>query len=65
MSREKNENNLTREDLSRSINGAVYIKNQSDVKDYILNNAKKGDVVIWVGCCDIYKAFKMIIFFKY
>ncbi len=64
-SREKNENNLTGEDLSRSINGAVYIKNQSDVKDYILNNAKKGDVVITMGCGDIYKAAKMIVFGKY
>lgn len=64
-SREKEQKNFTGKNLSDSIKNSVYIENQFDVKDYILKNAQEGDVVITMGCGDIYKAAKTIVFGKY
>ena len=64
-SREVNKTGFSGKDLADLIPGGLYIKEQEDVKDYILKNAKEGEVVITMGCGDIYKSAKMIVFGKY
>ncbi len=63
--REQNTTNFTGKDLANLIDGAVFIKEQEDVRPYILKNAKEGDVVVTMGCGDIYKSAKMIVYGKY
>ena len=64
-SREKNVYGVSGQDLADSLNCGIYIKEQKDAKEYILKNAKEGDVVITMGCGDIYKCAKMIVYGKY
>ena len=73
-SREKNTYNIYTEDLAEKIPNAVYFKqdknaeytderkyqNFDDVCNYICENAKEGDLVITLGCGDVYKVAKMI-----
>ena len=63
--REQNTTNFSGKDLANLIDGAVFIKEQEDVRPYILENAKEGDVVVTMGCGDIYKSAKMIVYGKY
>ncbi len=64
-SREVNTTGFSGKDLSDLIPGSVYIEKQEDVKDYVLKHAKKGEAVMTLGCGDIYKSAKMIVFGKY
>ncbi len=73
-SREKNTYNIFTKDLGEKIEGCIYFpqdeaeeytderkyKNFDDVCDYICENAKDGDLVITLGCGDVYKVAKMI-----
>jgi len=73
-SREKNTYDIYTEDLAKKLSNAVYFeqdktieytderkyKNFDDVCDYICENAKEGDLVITLGCGDVYKVAKMI-----
>ncbi len=73
-SREKNTYNIYTEDLANKLSNAVFFeqdktleytderkyKNFDDVCDYICENAKDGDLVITLGCGDVYKVAKMI-----
>ncbi len=73
-SREKNTYNIYTEDLAEKLSNAVYFKqdktaeytderkyqNFDDVCDYICENANEGDLVITLGCGDVYKVAKMI-----
>lgn len=73
-SREKNTYNIFTEDLAVKIPDAVYFKqnknaeytderkyqNFDDVCNYICENAKDGELVITLGCGDVYKVAKMI-----
>lgn len=66
-SREKNTYNIYSKDLGSKINGCVYFdeedhdKNFELVTNYICKNAQSGDLVITLGCGDIYKAAKTIL----
>lgn len=60
-SREKNTYNIYSSDLGEKINGCVLVDDFSGVKDYILKNAGQNDLVITLGCGDIYKAAKLIL----
>ncbi len=56
--REKDTGVVHAKDLADRIENAVYIKEFSDIADYIKKNAKEGDVVITMGAgnvCDIAK----------
>lgn len=64
-SREKNEFGISSKDLVKLIPGSVYKKTQEEAKEYVLNNAKEGDVVITMGCGDIYKCAKMMVHGRY
>ena len=54
-SREKNTYNIYSEDLRKKIPGSVVIPEFEKIADYVLENAEKGDLVITLGCGDIYK----------
>ena len=64
-SREKNTLNVYSRDLAEKIPGCKWFTTQKEVANYILKNAEPGDLVITLGCGDIYKAAKMIVFGKY
>ena len=64
-SREKNTYGISSKDLLDELERGIYIKTQEEAKDFCLKNAKKGDVVITMGCGDIYKCAKMMVYGKY
>ncbi len=73
-SREKNTYNIFAEDLAAKIDGCVCFpqdrnaeytderkyRNFDDVCNYVCENAQEGDLVITLGCGDVYKVAKMI-----
>lgn len=73
-SREKNTFNIFTKDLGSKIDGCVYFEqdekeepndkrknyNFQQVCDYICENAQSGDLIITLGCGDVYKVAKMI-----
>ena len=75
-SREKNEVGIYTEDLASKVKGAVWFEtdhaladkqtaeqknyNFSQCVDYIAANCQPGDLVITLGCGDVYKAAKML-----
>lgn len=73
-SREKNTFNIFTKDLAEKIDGCIYFDHdksavqtneckQADfdkVTDYICENAKAGDLVITLGCGDVYKVAKAV-----
>lgn len=60
-SREKNTYNIYSKDLADKIDGSVWFNTFDEIADYVVNYAKEGDLVITLGCGDIYKAAKIII----
>lgn len=60
-SREKNTYGIYTKDLADKIPGSVWFNTFEEVCDYVLANAKSGDIIITLGCGDIYKAAKMMI----
>ncbi len=60
-SREVNTYDIYTSQLSEKIPGSVWFNTQEEVADYVVKNAKAGDLVLTMGCGDIYKsAFMMI-----
>ena len=59
-SREKNTFNVYSKDLCDKIDGAVWFPEFEQVADYVSKNAEEGDLVITLGCGDVYKAARMI-----
>jgi len=60
-SREKNTYNIHTSDLAALIDGSVWFNTFRETADYVENIAEEGDLVITLGCGDIYKAAKLII----
>ncbi len=60
-SREVNTYNIYTAQLAEKIPGSVWFNTFSEVCDYVLANAKAGDLVLTMGCGDIYKAANMMI----
>lgn len=74
-SREKNTYNIFTRNLAEKIDGCVYFpqdesaeytdtrkyQNFDDVCNYVCENAQDGDLVITLGCGDVYKVAKMIL----
>lgn len=54
--REKDTGEIKAEDLAAKIKGCVCLKTQKQAAAYILQHAEPGDVVLTLGCGDIYKA---------
>lgn len=60
-SREVNTYDIYTKDLAEKIPGSVWFDTFEEVVDHVLANAKSGDIVITLGCGDIYKAAKMMV----
>lgn len=60
-SREVNTYDIYTSQLAEKIPNSVWFNTQEEVAEYVVNNAKSGDLVLTMGCGDIYKsAFMMI-----
>ena len=60
-SREVNTYGIYTKDLADKISGSVWFNTFDEVVDYVLESAQSGDLVITLGCGDIYKAAKMMV----
>lgn len=60
-SREKNTYNIYSKDLAEKIPGCVWYHGLDECAKYIMDNAKPGDLVITMGCGDVYKCAKMML----
>lgn len=54
-SREKNSYNVYTKDLAEKIPGSVWFNTFKEMADYTMSHAKPGDLVITLGCGDVYK----------
>ena len=54
-SREKNTYNIYTKDLAEKIPGSVWFNTFDEMADYTMSHAKPGDLVITLGCGDVYK----------
>ncbi len=60
-SREVNTEGVYTSQLAEKIPDSVWFNTFEEVADYVLSGAKSGDLIITLGCGDIYKAAKMMI----
>ena len=60
-SREKNTYNIYSKNLAEKINGCVWFPTFDEVAQYVADNAEKGDLIITLGCGDVYKVANLII----
>ncbi len=60
-SREKNTYNIYSKDLAEKIPGCVWFKEFEEIAEYVMSHAEEGDLVITLGCGDIYKCAKMML----
>lgn len=60
-SREINTYNVYTAQLAEKIPNSVWFNTFDEVADYVLQNAETGDLVLTLGCGDIYKAAKIMI----
>lgn len=60
-SREVNTIGIKAKDLADKIPNSVQLDTFEEICDYVLDNVQEGDLVITLGCGDIYKAARMMI----
>ncbi len=60
-SREKNTYNIYAKDLRDKIPGAVWFPEFPEIADYVVKHAQPNDLVITMGCGDVYKCAKMML----
>lgn len=60
-SREVNTIGIKAKDLADKIPGSVQLDTFEEICDYVLKNAQEGDLVITLGCGDVYKVARMMI----
>ena len=60
-SREVNTYGITTQDLADKIPGSVWYPTFEEVADYLRANIAEGDLVITLGCGDVYKIAKMLL----
>lgn len=60
-SREVNDIGIYTADLATKIPGSVWFNTFEELCDYCLANAKSGDLILTLGCGDIYKAANMMV----
>ena len=60
-SREVNTDGVYTSQLAAKIPGSVWFNTFEEVADYVLEHATSGDLIITLGCGDIYKAAKIMI----
>jgi len=59
--REVNTYNIFTEDLAKKIDGSLWFKTFDEIADYVASNAQEGDLVLTLGCGDIYKCAKLML----
>lgn len=59
-SREKNTYNIYSKDLGALIDGCVCLETFDEVVDFMAENVQEGDMVITLGCGDVYKVAKAL-----
>lgn len=59
-SREINTYGIETSHLAKKIEGSVWFKTFEEVAKYVTDNAKEGDLIITLGCGDVYKVAKMM-----
>lgn len=60
-SREVNTYNVYSSDLAAKVPGSVWFHTFEEIAEYVTQEAQPGDLVITLGCGDIYKAAKMML----
>ncbi len=60
-SRERNTYGVSTAQLAEKIDGSVWFRTFDEVASYVTENAKEGDLIITLGCGDVYKAAKLMI----
>lgn len=60
-SREVNTYGIYTSQLAEKIDGSVWFNSFDEVADYAVSHAESGDLIITLGCGDIYKAAKIMI----
>jgi UDP-N-acetylmuramate--alanine ligase len=60
-SREKNTYNIYSQDIAKKMNNCICVNDFEGARDYALANAKENDLVITLGCGDVYKVAKLIL----
>lgn len=60
-SREINTYGIYTKDLADKIPGSVWFNTFEEISDYVLSHAKSGDIILTMGCGDIYKAAKIMV----
>ena len=60
-SREPNDPSITSAKLAAQIPGSVLVNSLEEAAEWGKQNAREGDLVITLGCGDIYKACKMMV----
>lgn len=59
-SREVNTYDIYSEDLQKELKNSIIIDGFENIKDYLFENYHEGDLVITMGCGDIYKVCRLI-----
>ena len=59
-SREVNTIGIKATDLSSKVPGSVQLDTFDEICDYVCNNVENGDLVITLGCGDVYKVARMM-----
>lgn len=59
--RETNTYNIYAKDLADKIPGCVWFKTFEEISDYMIENAKDGDLILTLGGGDVYKCANMIV----
>jgi UDP-N-acetylmuramate--alanine ligase len=59
--REKNTQGIYTADLAAKIPNAVWFEGFPEIADYVLANAKPGDLILTMGCGDVYKCANMML----
>ena len=60
-SREVNTTGITSKDLGDKIDGCVCLDSFQSVANHVVTNAKSGDLIITLGCGDVYKCARMML----
>lgn len=60
-SRERNDYNVHTAQLAAKIPGSVWFNTFDEVAQYVVGHAREGDLIITLGCGDIYKAARLMI----
>ena len=60
-SREKNQWGIRSEDLGAKLPGCVCLPGFPEMADYVMENAQEGDLVLTLGCGDVYKCARMML----